>query len=405
MPRTLLPPTCAPRPRRVRPTTLFALAASLAWASCRGSESFQREADEEVYQLLDARLAALTRGEVDFAITPPEDSLRAKVMRGEVSDVGELTLVQCLEIAAEDNERYRTEREALFLEALALTLDRWRFAWVPTVDGGGALAGTSDEATSAAADGNVRFNRLFGSGARLITDVGANLFRLLSTGDGFDVVSNLGVTVTQPLMRGFGSKIVREPLTQAERDLVYRARTYERFRRTFGVDVATQVYGILEAYTNLENEERNRDNLVVLQRRNEALAEAGQLSDIQADQAGQDVLRSENRLVAQRGALGQRLDSFKLFLGLPMGCTIALDRAEFARLRRGRAPRCVRRAARGAGDPVRLGRAPRPRHVGSGGRRRHPRRAHHRRCAARGPRRDGFGELRQRRRPAAVAPR
>ncbi|MEZ6016500.1 MAG: TolC family protein [Planctomycetota bacterium] len=316
------------RPR----ATLLAALCGLTWLSCRSPEAFVAEADGQVYDLLHARLEALKSGDLDFDIAPPTDSLRAKIVAGETTTVGPLTLVECLEIAAEDSERYRTEREALFLEALNLTLDRWRFGWQPTLDGGGALSGTGGQSSSASIDSNLRLQRLFGSGARVIGDIGASLFRVLSTGDAFDLVSDLGLSVTQPLLRGFGSAITLEPLTQAERDLVYRARSYERFRRTFSVDVATQVYGLLEAYDNLANEERNFNNLVVLRKRNEALAEAGQMSDIQADQARQDELRSQSRLVALRGDLERRLDTFKLFLGLPISCELSLDRGEFDRL-------------------------------------------------------------------------
>lgn len=326
-------PSPGPHPTASPSRTLLAgLLALCGCIACRAPEALVAEADEEVYALLDARLSALASGDTKFSIAPPADSLRARVLSGAATTVGPLSLIECLEIAAEDSERFRTERESLFLEALNLTLDRWRFGWQPSLDGGGALSGTGDTSSSASASSNFRLQKLFGSGARLIGDIGASLFRVLSTDDGFDAVTDLGLTFTQPLLRGFGSEITMEPLTQAERDLVYRARTYERFRRTFSVDVATQVYGLLEAYDNLTNEEQNFDNLVLLRRRNERLAEAGQMSDIQADQASQDELRSQNRLVALRGDLERRLDSFKLFLGLPIDCDLSLDRGEFDRL-------------------------------------------------------------------------
>jgi len=319
-------------PHRWSSSSLLALAAGLSWASCRSPEDYVAAADEQVYALLDARLAALATGETAFSIAPPEDSMRARILAGEVHSIGPLSLVQCLEIAAEDSARFQDEREALFLEALNLTLDRWRFGWQPTLDGGGALTGVGDDTLATSVDGNLQLQKLFGSGARVVADIGASLFRVLSTGDGFDVVSGLGLSITQPILRGFGSEITLEPLTQAERDLVYRARTYERFRREFSVDVARQLYGLLEAYDGVGNEERNLENLILLRRRNERLAEAGQGSDIQADQARQDELRSQDRLVALRGDLEQRLDLFKLELGLPIDCEVLLDRGEFDRL-------------------------------------------------------------------------
>jgi len=312
--------------------SLLALAAALTWASCRSPADYVAAADEEVYALLDARLAAIATGQVEFSIAPPEDSMRARVLSGEVHSIGPLSLVQCLEIAAEDSDRFQTEREGLFLEALNLTLDRWRFGWQPTLTGGGALTGVGDDTLATSVDGSLQLQKLFGSGARIVADIGASLFRVLSTGDGFDVVSDIGLSITQPILRGFGSAITLEPLTQAERDLVYRVRTYERFRREFSVDVARQMYELLEAYDSLGNEERNLENLILLRRRNERLAEAGQGSDIQADQARQDELRSQDRLVALRGDLEQRLDLFKLLLGLPIDCELLLDRGEFDRL-------------------------------------------------------------------------
>ena len=49
----------------------------------------------------------------------------------------------------------------------------------------------------------------------------------------FLMVADVRFSVTQPLLRGSGSRIVYEPLTQAERDLIYEVRSFERYRRSF----------------------------------------------------------------------------------------------------------------------------------------------------------------------------
>ena len=67
-------------------------------------------------------------------------------------------------------------------------------------------------------------------------------------------VSNLTVRlIDQPLLRGFGRHIVREPLIQAERDVRYQVHNYERFRRTYAVDVSERVYRVQQSLDQLKN--------------------------------------------------------------------------------------------------------------------------------------------------------
>ncbi|MDP6370189.1 MAG: TolC family protein, partial [Planctomycetota bacterium] len=159
--------------------------------------------------------------------------------------------------------------------------------------------------------------------------------RIVSSGDGWDAITDISLSITQPLLRGAGRAIAREPLTQAERDLIYQVRAFERYRRTFAVETAQRFYDLLEAIDELHNEEGNYDNLTALRTRNEALAAAGRLSDIEADQAHQDELRSETRLISLRAALQRQRDQFNLFLGLPVGTQLDLDQEEFTRLNEG----------------------------------------------------------------------
>ena len=53
-------------------------------------------------------------------------------------------------------------------------------------------------------------------------------------------------SVMQPLLRGSERTVVVERLTQAERDTLYRIRTFNRFRKTFVVWVITQYYRALD---------------------------------------------------------------------------------------------------------------------------------------------------------------
>ena len=264
-----------------------------------------------------------------FTIDPPADSLRQQILRGEWDTSQPLGLVECLEIAAENSREVQSQRETLYRSALDLSLERWQYSTQLFADTSGSVSGTADEASTADVDSSLGFSRLLGTGASIVTTLGNNMFRVVSTGNYWTELTNLSMSITQPLLRGAGRAIALEPLTQAERNLVYAVRSYERFRRTYAVDVAGRVYGLLQAIDELENEERNYRDLVLLRQRNEALAAAGRLSDIQADQARQDELGSENRLISLRASLARQWDQFNLFLGLPVGVQLTLDPAEF----------------------------------------------------------------------------
>jgi outer membrane protein TolC len=82
---------------------------------------------------------------------------------------------------------------------------------------------------------------------------------------------------------------------------------------------------VLEQLDRLRNEEANFENLTILRERNEALANAGRLTDIQVDQARQDELSAEDRVVAARRDLAASLDALKFDLGLPIDVDLVLE--------------------------------------------------------------------------------
>ena len=306
-----------------RAFALTTLVVAGALPACKSASDQRLDADREVYEIVQARRDELAAGG-SFSIDPPTDSLRKRLLSGEAG-LEPLQLVECLSVAAENSRDYQTQREQLYLAALDLTLERWNFSVQQTGTFGAFLAGRGGDAESAGVLSNLGLTRLLGTGLRLVGNIGLDLVRDVSTGDGWDAVSNLSLNVTQPLMRGFGRRIVQEPLTQAERTVLYQARSYERFRRTFAFDVASRFFRILVQVDTLSNEEANYESLSKLRERNEAFAEAGLLTDIQVDQARQDELRAENRVIEATRDLQSALDDFKLFLGLPIETPLTLD--------------------------------------------------------------------------------
>ena len=300
--------------------------------ACKSSSEWRADADRDAYELVRSRREKLGLSDGAFTIEPSTDSLRQKLLAGEARMEAPLSLAEVLDIAAENSRDYQRQRERLYTAALDLTLERWRFA----IQKGGTLSalveGSGDTAEQATGDAGFSLSRLLGSGATLVGNIGLNLTRSLISSDGWHPQSDLGLHFRQPLLAGFGERIVKEPLTQAERDLVYQVRAFERFRRTFAFDVASRFYRLLQIEDTVKNQENDVKNLETLSERNRALAEAGRLSDIELGQARQNELRSRNDLLSARQRLEDSRDSFKLFLGLPMQTDLPLDPNALAEL-------------------------------------------------------------------------
>jgi len=304
----------------------------MALHSCMTADEYAQEADDDAYALIDGHRARLFDIEDEFSIDPIEGSLRQRILDGEENSVDQLGLLDCLEIAAENSRDFQARREDLYRSALALARERFNYGWIESAGASGTAAGLGGDHTAQSFGVDGALTKLLGTGAVIVTDVGLSFLKLANTGDGFNAISDLGISVTQPLLRGFGKQIVEEPLTQAERNLVYEVRSFERFRRTFSVDVTSRVYRILQQMNTLENEKLNIESLEILRSRNEALSIAGRQSDIQVDQARQDELRSRNRLLDVQRNLNQLLDEFSLFLGIPIGSDLSVSVATLAGL-------------------------------------------------------------------------
>ncbi|MFT5463853.1 MAG: outer membrane protein TolC [Planctomycetota bacterium] len=306
---------------------------ALSSSACRGASDHVADADRETYAIVDAARGSLG-AEDSMRLSSPggvraaglEPALRSHLLSEPDSRrATSLSLSDCLRIAAENSREFEDRRESLYLSALSLTRTQWEFGYQYSAGAGGFLSGDADDLGVSGEDASFSISRLFASGARFVGSSALSLTRDLSTGDAWGAVSDLSLSLTQPLMRGFGKEIVMEPLLQAERNVLYEARSYERFRRTFAFNVASQYYLIIQRLDLLRNEEANRESLRLLGIRNQAFAEAGRLSDIDMDQALQDEYRAESRVIGSQRDLEASLDNFKFFLGLPVEAELGVD--------------------------------------------------------------------------------
>lgn len=322
-------PNPAQRRARWRTPALLLLATGLVVGACNTPAEWSAEADDEVYSLVAERREALGFEGV-FTIAEAEDNLRDRVLAGDVPPMLEaLTLAQCQRIAAQNSRDYQARREGLYLSALDLSLEMYRFGWRLDDAGSISVDGDANGAESVTTDYGLNLRTVLGNGADVVFNLGGNLFKSLATGDPSEFLADASLTITRPLLQGGSTEALYEPLTRAERRVVDEARAYERFRRSFGVDVFSRFYRILEQHEVVENERKNVVSLSILRERNDQMVAAGRMDDIQAGQATQDELRARSRLISAESQLGSLYDDFKFFLGLPVEVGIQLDRSAF----------------------------------------------------------------------------
>ncbi len=247
----------------------------------------------------------------------------------------QLSLVQALQVGARNNFDYQTSKENVFRAALDLDLERNFFR---NLFNGRAsnLISTDlfDESTVTGSETNASLSltRTLKSGAQFTAALAVDLVKLLTQ----DRSSSFGIvgdaTITIPLLRGSGAHIVAEPLTQAERNVVYALWEFEQFKKILAVGIARDYLDVLRRILESENAAENYRNLIASSRRSRRLADAGRATEIDVNQSVQNELRAKNRWLSAKELSKSRLDAFKRRLGLPPDAEIRLDRGELDRL-------------------------------------------------------------------------
>ena len=246
-----------------------------------------------------------------------------------------LSLLESLQIGARNNNQYQRFKEEIFRAALNLDLERHEFR--TTFSGLLEVLFSSDmsgEQTVSGIEGSAigGLSRKFASGMEFTLQLGLDLVKLLT----MDRSSSSGLlgdaTVSIPLLRGSAKHIVTEPLTQAERNVTYAIYRFERYKRTFAVQIAGDYLNVLRQLDEIENAQQNYTNLLESAVRARRMADAGRLPEVQVDQAIQDALRAQDRLLAAQQVYAFLLDEFKIFLGLPPDADVMLQEQELARI-------------------------------------------------------------------------
>lgn len=155
-----------------------------------------------------------------------------------------------LELGLLHSPDYQEQLETLYLSALDVTFERFRFdtqffgggSTFYTADGsvrgGGSSASTL--ATSSTFQGRpLQVRKVTASGGQLIVGMANSLVWQFSGPNDYGANTILDFSIVQPLLRASGRQVVLERLTRVERGLLANLRAMELYRRGFYIDVLT----------------------------------------------------------------------------------------------------------------------------------------------------------------------
>lgn len=246
-----------------------------------------------------------------------------------------LDLQALLAYSIEHAPEYRAEKESLFLSTLSLIIER--HAWGPrffntlSADVSGTPeSGDYDTALDIINDFTVTQRLPYGGDVSVSALVNyTNLLQQASTTTTADELQDarINASINLPLLRGSG-QVAREDLIQAERDLVYAAREFERFRRSFFVDISNTYFGLLRQQQRIANQERQLEGLELLQAEQELKLKAGEIPGFEAADAEAQVLFGQSDLAEEVDRYASSLDSLKLRIGMQVAQPLEIQSTE-----------------------------------------------------------------------------
>jgi outer membrane protein TolC len=283
-----------------------------------------------------------------------------------------------VQVALVNSRDYQRNLEDLYLSALDVTFERFRFDVMFfagnntffTADGRNRPGSGGVSSSLLTTTNDVEARKLFAAGGELIVGFANSFLWQFSGSDTNTTNTLLDFTLLQPLLRGGGKARILERLTLSERTLLANVRQMEQFRRGFYVEIVTGrsagagpsrrggFFGGagLEGFTGiggggfgrvgqgvgvggfaggagaaqaggylglLQQQQENRNlaaNVAQLAdsiAQLEAAYDAGRIDRFQVDLARQALYNSQSRLLTAQAQYEATLDQFKVTLGLP----------------------------------------------------------------------------------------
>jgi len=279
-----------------------------------------------------------------------------------VDDEGKVVLNRrgAMRLALLHSPDYQEQLENLYLSALDVTLQRFQFdsqffgkhSTFFTADGPARSSGRQSElAMHRDVDRVLKLQRNLATGGELVVGLANSLVWQFAGPDEYTASSVLDFSLVQPFLRASGRAIALEDLTQAERDLLANVRQMERFRKAFYVDIiagrgagagparggpsvaapavpggtAGGILALMAQEVQIRNQRANVTGLRDSVQAFEAIYPGGRVDRFQVDLARQALYNAESQLLNLETSYEDRLDTFKIDLGLPPDVPLKIE--------------------------------------------------------------------------------
>jgi len=295
-----------------------------------------------------------------------------------------LSGTEAFQLALLHDTGYQRELETLYLSALDVSAERFRF---DTQFFGGygseyrsqgpATSGSGSSNTLDLSTRNMTMRRTFTTGAEMVVGLANSLVWQFSGPDNYSSSTLLDFSLVQPLLRQAGRERIMETLTLSERTLLANVRQMERFRRGYYLELmtgfgeqpgptrrggffgssglggftgvgsggfggvggssfggsfgsvapenASGYIGLLQSQLNLRNGDASLAALRSSLSQLEAFRDAGRIDFFQVEQLRQRLYSTVSSLLTLRRSYQDRLDRFKSDLGIPPQIDLVIE--------------------------------------------------------------------------------
>jgi len=314
---------------------LFAAALIVSIGGC-SRQHYKEDADKEVYRIINSKWQDDFGQKTNYRISDVKPSPNDIKVEDALPKARVFSLAQAVAIATAQNRDYQTQKEALYRSALSLTGTRYQYAlkWFGTIDStytDNKSTGVDDVDLNIS--GGASKQQLLFDGVLINASIAIDWVRFLTGDPRHTIGSVLSGDLAIPLLGSGAGRVVQENLTQAERDVLYQIRTFNRYRQTFVVSAVNEYYNVLQQRDAMINAKNNYKRQVESKLRLDMLAEAGREPRINVDEAEQRMLSAQNSWVTAQQSYEQALDQFKIRLALHTDADIELDPNELEALK------------------------------------------------------------------------
>ncbi len=304
-----------------------ALVGVVAAACGCSTDSYSRDADREVNGILGeyndltlskrAESVQLPEPENPPPAPPPDPNAPPAEVSTAPAAPLRIDLATSLATALRESRAYKTQRESLYLAGLGFTLTKFNYG--PQFN----AAVTSLWGKSEGAPRTESYGGAFGVSQLLPTNgkiaLTSGLSRSVTAGQTAGVddwSSNIGLALSQPLLRNFGYDQYRESLTQGERNMVYAVRTFELFRETFVIGIAADYFALVSRKKQLANQEFQLQMAVQDEQKNVELRKIDRKKDQDVILAKRQRISVEQNVLNARTDYKRQVEQFLVDLGL-----------------------------------------------------------------------------------------